>query len=132
MAICVLSPISTRKNAISVVPNTPNREESCSFVSSNLSGIIIQTAIAMNDRPSAQRITSGPNWRAMKVPTAPARKWFASVATKIPRMIGHGFRKRAASTSASSWVLSAISASATTPMETRRAVKVVFSWEGGR
>ena len=36
-------------------------------------------------------------------------------------MIGSGLRKRAASTSASSWVLSPISPSATTAVETRKA-----------
>src|SRR5262245_27969286 len=39
----------------------------------------------------------------------------------MPRMIGTGLRKRAASKSANSCVLSPISASATTPAETRNA-----------
>ena len=45
----------------------------------------------------------------------------ASVATKMPAMIGSGRWKRAASTSASSWVLSPISPRATTAVETRKA-----------
>ena len=51
----------------------------------------------------------------------PASAWLASVATKIPAMIGTGRRKRAARTSASSWVLSPISPSATTAVETSKA-----------
>ena len=56
-----------------------------------------------------------------RLPTQPASAWFASVATRMPAMIGSGLRKRAASTSARSWVLSPISPSATTPVETRKA-----------
>src|SRR5690554_1953436 len=39
----------------------------------------------------------------------------------MPQMIGQGRRKRAASNSARSWVLSPISASATTPVDTKKA-----------
>ncbi|KAI1693650.1 hypothetical protein Ddc_22629 [Ditylenchus destructor] len=47
-----------------------------------------------------------------------------SVATKMPATMGQGLRKRAASTSDSSWVLSPISASATTEVEIRKASMV--------
>ena len=47
---------------------------------------------------------------ATQAPTAPAAKWLARVAATMPAMIGHGLRKRAASRSASNWVLSPISA----------------------
>ncbi len=50
---------------------------------------------------------------ATQAPTAPAAKWLARVAATMPAMIGHGLRKRAASRSASNWVLSPISARAT-------------------
>src|SRR5690554_2487688 len=39
----------------------------------------------------------------------------------MPQMIGQGRRKRAASSSASNWVLSPISASVTTPVDTKKA-----------
>ena len=44
----------------------------------------------------------------------------AGVAIRMPRMIGSGRRKRAASTRARSWVLAPISARATMPVETSR------------
>ena len=122
VAICVLSPISSRKNAISVVPNTPKRgAASCFSSSSYLSGTSVQAAIAMNDRPRIQRIAVGPTSAEIQAPAAPASAWLTSVATRMPRMMGTGLRNFAASTSASSCVLSPISASATTPVETRNA-----------
>ena len=50
--------------------------------------------------------------------TRPASAWLSRVATRMPATIGQGLRKRAASSRASSWVLSPISASATVPVET--------------
>jgi hypothetical protein len=43
------------------------------------------------------------------------------VATRMPKMMGRGFLKRAANKKANSWVLSPISARATAPVERRRA-----------
>ena len=43
-------------------------------------------------------------------------------------MMGRGFLKRAARMKASSWVLSPISASATTPVETRRDSMGLIQW----
>ena len=54
VATWVLSPISARKNATSVVPKTPMRANLASL-SSNLSGTRIHAAMAMNDSPSTQR-----------------------------------------------------------------------------
>src|SRR5690606_25519222 len=48
----------------------------------------------------------------------PASAWLSRVATRMPAMIGQGLRKRAASSNASNWVLSPISASATVTVET--------------
>ena len=81
----------------------------------------IHAAAAKKEMASSQRMIAGLIWAASRVPTAPARKWLLSVAVRIPRMTGSGARKRAASTSASSWVLSPISARATTPADTRNA-----------
>jgi len=51
----------------------------------------------------------------------------------MPRMIGSGFLKRAASTSDSSCVLSPISASATIPVEIRKAsIEILRGREANR
>ncbi|MEY3626001.1 MAG: hypothetical protein RL163_500 [Pseudomonadota bacterium] len=83
-----------------------------------LSGIKVQAAIARNDRPNTQRSTPGLSTWVIQAPRAPASPWFTRVASKIPNTMGTGLRKRAASTNASNWVLSPISANATTPVET--------------
>ena len=57
----------------------------------------------------------------IQAPSAPARPWLTRVASRMPSTIGTGFLKRAASRKASSWVLSPISARATTPVEMNRA-----------
>ena len=85
-----------------------------------------QAAMAMKETPSTQRITSGPTVVMTQAPTAPARAWLSSVATRMPQMMGQGLRNRAASTSDSSWVLSPISARATMPVERRKASKTVL------
>ena len=77
--------------------------------------------MAMKDAPSTQRSTSGPITVVTQLPTAPAKPWLAKVATKMPNTMGQGLRKRAASTSDKSWVLSPISAKATIPVETKNA-----------
>ena len=56
-----------------------------------------------------------------QAPAAPARAWLASVATRMPRMIGTGLRKRAARMKDSNCVLSPISAMATAPVAVRKA-----------
>ncbi|EWS59935.1 hypothetical protein Y695_04600 [Hydrogenophaga sp. T4] len=126
VAICVLSPISARKNTQVVVANTPSCPLGAASTSSSLSGISIQPAMAMNETPSTQRITSGPTVAMTQAPTAPARAWLSSVATRMPQMMGQGLRNRAASTSESNWVLSPISARATMPVERRKASKTVL------
>lgn len=60
------------------------------------------------------------------MPTAPAKPWFASVATRMPTTIGTGRRNLAASRNARSWVLSPISAIATMLVDTRKASKTVL------
>ncbi|MNV69580.1 hypothetical protein D3C71_1624960 [compost metagenome] len=104
-----------------MVPNTPQRETAAVSPSSSLSGISIQTAMAMKQAPSTQRNTCGPMKVVTQAPTAPARAWLAKVATSMPSTMGQGLRKRAARTSASSCVLSPISAMATMAVETKKA-----------
>jgi len=82
--------------------------------------------MAMNEAPRIQRNICGPMKVVTQAPTAPARPWLTSVATKMPRTIGQGLRKRAANTNASSWVLSPISAKATMAVETKKASMVGF------
>ena len=127
MAICVLSPISAKKKASTVVPSTPSlRRLLPSRSSSILSGIKVQTAMPRKPRPKPQRKTCGLSRPVIHEPKAPAKAWLARVAIKMPRQMGKGLRKRAASKKASSWVLSPISASATRPVETRKASISVF------
>ena len=71
VAICVLSPISTRKNATRVVPKTPKRAAPCCS-SSYLSGTMVQIAMAMKESPRIQRIAVGPTTFAIQAPAAPA------------------------------------------------------------
>ena len=107
--------------ATTVVPKTPKRRSRCTASASSLSGTSIHAAMARNARPTIQRSTSGPSACMTQPPTAPAAAWLASVATRMPAMMGSGRRNLAASTIASSWVLSPISPRATTPVETRKA-----------
>jgi hypothetical protein len=58
---------------------------------------------------------------ASQTPTEPASAWLSTVATKMPAMMAHGLRSRAARTKDSNWVLSPISASATRVVEVRKA-----------
>src|SRR5690606_20494465 len=126
VAACVLSPISTRKNAINVVRNAPSRVAGLSM-SSALSGISVQAAMTRKPQPTIQRIVPGPRAAATKCPAAPASVWFASVATTMPSTTGSGLRKRSVSVRASNWVLSPISASATTAVERSNALIRIFS-----
>ena len=73
--------------------------------------------MAMKETIRIQRSKSALIKFASVAPKAPAITWFRKVATKIPRMIVQGLRKRAARKTASSIVLSPISAAATTPVE---------------
>jgi len=121
VAIWVLSPISAKKKATTVVPNTPYFGASCASPSSSLSGTSIHAAMAKNDTPSTQRNTVGPMNVVSHVPKLPAKAWLAKVATKMPHTIGQGWRKRVARRRAKSCVLSPISASATMPVEMKKA-----------
>ena len=74
------------------------------------------------DRDEADRHDPAQHRRASAIArparrARPASAWLSRVATRMPATIGHGLRKRAASSKASSWVLSPISASATVPVE---------------
>ena len=62
----------------------------------------------------------------IQAPNAPASPWLNKVATRMPAMMGRGFLKRAARIKASNWVLSPISASATTPVEISKDSKITF------
>ncbi len=138
VATCVLSPISARKNATTVTPKTPQRVAGGGSSASSLSGRSAQSATAKNDSATSHRSTSDGTNERNRLPRKPASAWLASVATRMPAMIGSGFRKRAASTSASNCVLSPISPSATTPVETRKASMgigqgfCVFAADGSR
>jgi hypothetical protein len=58
--------------------------------------------MAMNEMPRSQRITSGPSNRLTDAPMAAAPAWLASVATRMPMMIGSGLRNLEASSKARS------------------------------
>ncbi|MNS83443.1 hypothetical protein D3C72_1172300 [compost metagenome] len=113
VAICVLSPISARKNAISVVRNGPNLRAVLASSSSILSGTRVHSAVAAKLAARIQCNIVSEKKLPTQAPTAPAAAWLARVAATIPAMIGQGLRKRAARMSASSCVLSPISAKAT-------------------
>jgi len=87
-----------------------------------LVGTSTHTAIAAKETATIQR-NQPPPMLPTQVPASPASVWLASVATRMARMIGTGWRKRAASTMASSWVLSPSSDRATISVETRKASK---------
>ena len=91
VAIWVLSPISTRKKATAVAMNAPAAPATFG-PSSALSGIRHQTAMARNMTPRIQRIASGPSQAATAAPAQAASAWLASVATRMPRMMGTGRR----------------------------------------
>lgn len=79
----------------------------------------IHTAKTANDATTAQFRISGLRMLASHAPGAPDAAWFISVAASTPRTMGLGLRYRAASTRERSCVLSPISASPTTLVETR-------------
>src|SRR5690606_8945315 len=86
--------------------------------SSSLSGLSVHNAMAMKLVATVQRNTCGVSQDAAVAPSQPAIAWLSRVATRMPATMGHGLRKRAASSRASSWVLSPISARATVRVET--------------
>src|SRR4029078_3282993 len=55
VAICVLSPISARKNAPTVTPNTPHVDAGGASSSSSLSGLSAHAATAKKESASSQR-----------------------------------------------------------------------------
>ncbi len=120
MAICVLSPISQRKKPISVVRKAPRRGGAAAS-SASRSGTRVQIAMAMKERPSPQRSSAGESRSPTHSPATAATAWFASVAMKMPAMIGTGRRNCEASTRARSCVRSPISAMATTVSEVKNA-----------
>ena len=67
-----------------------------------------------------------------QAPTAPAAAWLAKVAAMMPAMIGQGLRKRAARMSASSCVLSPISARATIAVGTNSDSSIRIPTGAGR
>jgi hypothetical protein len=76
-------------------------------------------AMPKNETPKIQRMVWGPRVVVIQAPNAPAKPWLTMVAKKMPAMMGKGRLKRAANKKASNWVLSPISASATTPVDTK-------------
>src|SRR6185437_9852437 len=130
VAICVRSPSSARKNAITVATNTPRPRRGGASTGSAFSGNSAHAATARNDNPINQRCRSGVIHRANQAPASAAIAWLSSDARRMPAQIGHGLRNFAANTSESSWVLSPISASATAPSETRKACKGISEGPG--
>ena len=74
------------------MPNTPSRLVPAALMSSALSGISIHAATARKDAPKPQRSHCGSIARVSQVPSALAPAWLASVATRMPTMIGTGLR----------------------------------------
>jgi hypothetical protein len=99
---------------------------------SYLSGNSAHTATLRNESPSIHRIPGPLSTSPKKVPAKPAAAWLATVAKKIPKMIGTGRRKRAASIKERICVLSPISARPTTMVDTKKASTRVLSGLGGR
>ena len=73
--------------------------------------------MAIKEMPNIQRIVLGPTQVVTHAPSKPAKAWLSTVATKIPATIGQVWRYLAARTKANNWVLSPISASATTKVD---------------
>ena len=88
------------------------------------------SAMPMKLMATIQRSVSGVNQCATSAPIQPARAWLSKVAARMPATIGQGRRKRAASSRASNWVLSPISATATVPAETSRGSNMESSGAG--
>src|SRR5690606_26071524 len=86
--------------------------------SSSLSGLSVHSAMAMKLMATIQRNACGVSQDAAVAPSQPAIAWLSRVAMRMPATMGQGLRKRAASSSASNWVLSPISARATVRVET--------------
>ena len=71
--------------------HTPARRSGGGSPSSSVSGFNAHSATAKNDSATAQRSTSGGNAVRPKLPSQPASAWLASVAARMPAMIGSGF-----------------------------------------
>ena len=71
VAICVLSPISARKNETRLMKNTLPWLRFASS-SSSLSGFNVHAAMTRNEMPTPQRMTFGPTARLIHSPTRPA------------------------------------------------------------
>ena len=70
VATCVLSPISARKNATTVTPNTPQRDVGGGWSpSSSLSGFSAHSATAKNDSATTQRRISAGIIARSRLPT---------------------------------------------------------------
>jgi hypothetical protein len=91
-----LSPISARKKVTRVAVNAPARLIALPSPA-YLSGNSAHTATLRKEIPRIQRIHGPVIKRPKNVPTRPAAARFASVAKKMPKMIGSGRWKRAAS-----------------------------------
>jgi len=119
VASWVLSPISMRKKETTVVTKTPAPRTFRSPSSS--SALRAQKPKRMKESATTHRRVPGATRLASQTPIQPARKWLASVATRMPRTIGTRRLSFAASAKERSCVLSPISARATTETETRKA-----------
>ena len=120
VAICVLSPISAKKNRTTVAINAPYFSHLPSG-SSSLSGNSSHNPTAIKLPPTTHFMTSGEIADASQTPSAAETRWFNRVAIKIPATIAFLWAKRAAKKSASNCVLSPISAMATPSVEEKKA-----------
>src|SRR6516164_7095814 len=118
------------KKAQRVAVNAPERLIARSSPS-YLSGNSAQTATLRNESPNIHRIHGPLSTSPKKVPAKPAAEWLAMVAKKIPKMMGTGRRKRAASIKERICVLSPISARPTTMVDTKKASTRGLSGLGG-
>ena len=85
------------KNATTVAAKTLPPGSAAS--SSSESGLSVHSAMPMKLAATTQRNTVGVSQCATSVPSQPASAWLSRVATRMPATIGHGRRKRAASSS---------------------------------
>ena len=92
VAICVLSPISARKNATSDAANAPRTPPRSTASSSMRSGLSAQSPTAAKLSATSQTSVACGRRAAASAPSQDASAWFASVAIAMPAAIANGCR----------------------------------------
>ena len=118
------------KNVIRVVTKGPYLRAVLASSSSILSGTRVHRAVAAKLAARIQCSVTSEKKLPNQAPTAPAAAWLARVAATMPAIMGQGLRKRAARMSASSCVLSPISAKATIAVGTSRESSIIRWFPG--